>query len=1160
MRILLLPIFLLLTTVSFAQVDKSNHSLLWEITGNQLTKKSYLFGTMHVQDERAHEFTDSTLVCLDQTEVYAMEVNFDSIMGDMVGAMLEVDTANVLRQQLSAKAYDRLNQEVIKKLGMPIDSLPNKNPFFIEMSLTSFVEPASTVKKAQFVDLYLMKRAAEQGHPTYGLEKLSDYGGVMDSFYEQFEDDSYQSEFDYNVDSLYEVMMTYYRSGDIEAMYTGIVDEWEDSDYGNEMLNVRNVNMLLELEKLMKTKSVFCAVGTAHLPGKNGMIEALREKGYNLRRVTPSFEGYAKDYERTVVKEWGTYTDSSHYFSVQIPGEKISLDEQVESMGEGATASMFMDMMDMQLYMQMTFKLGPDAQTKSLDTLYAGVINRFSTGGGEELLESRDITRSGIAGKQIMTQKDEDIKVWEVFIRGKLIHLFAVYREGGDIVEKEKDRYFDSLTFLESDWKNYNNVIGAYSVDLQMEPSTRRVVQDKSYEEDPDRQVVIFTDLCVNNITGMNFLIRYSDTEPGLVVNDIKKAIFGTIDVFNGRFGTPITEPKPTIIDGLDGYTVKYELSTSFFDMSVVRRGCREYVIGVEYPKEGFIEEDAERFLSSIKFQPYQLTDFNLGGLEGTTYTIGFPGKVEHFKKEYRGYPIMKIDEYFSSDTTFGGYYEMDVYHYNDFYSPTEEDLYFVDFQRSNKESNKEGEVTRDTMFQGYEASYSIKKSKGSETRVVELLFHNDLYLYRLMAVLPDEVGNEKAWSFFNSFKNKSKGRKDYLKEDKKALLLKALENTTDSLEMKTARYAMKYMDFSKSDLPAIYEMLEKDLPGNVTDENSAAAILLREFSYTSDETTVPFLEKLFKEKKGDRAFQKEILTAFTALRTRDSYDAFFTQVKDYPRDTALTLEYANMFNGLKDSLMLTGDYLPALFELTPDITFRRYVYSVLAYGVNNDTVFDQKLKPYLPVLLKDANRMVSENKLLEARDSFPDMEEYIHINALNFVFTFIKDSAVGNYFNTIKDIPSPRLLVNIVDGMLFNGLEVPESTYEKVAASPYSWKRLLNNLKIGNNVDKVPDRLHTQERMVEAIVANSIEDEYDEVVGYKLLEVIDRQFKGEDYKVYIYHFSVRGYGEEKYLGICSQPLNGVEIEDNYFYYFTSAYSEENKKEILKKLMDAWED
>lgn len=1161
MRILLLPFFLLLTTISFAQVDKSNHSLLWEITGNQLTKKSYLFGTMHVQDERAHEFSDSTLVCLDQTEAYAMEINFDSIMGDMVGAILEVETTNVLKQQLSAKAYDRLNQEVIKKLGMPIDSLPNKNPFFIEMSLTDFGEPAYTVKKGQFVDLYLKKRAEEQGHSAYGLEELSDYDRVMDSFYEQFEDENYRSHFDYNLDSLYEVMMTYYRSGDIEEMYGGVVDEWEDSDYGNEMLNVRNVNMVLELEKLMKTKSVFCAVGAAHLPGKKGMIEGLRERGYKVRRVTPTFEGYAQDYERTVEREWGVYTASSEGYSVEVPGEKIPLDEQIKNMGEGATASVFIDMMDMQFYMQMTFNLAADAQTKSPDTLYASVIDRFSTNAGEELVSSKEITRSGVVGKQIKTQKDGNIKIWELFIRGKLIHLFAVYREGADILDKEKDRYFNSLTFLESDWKNYNNVIGAYSVDLPMEPKTTRIVQNKTYEEDPDRQIVFYTDLCSDNVTGMNFLIRYSDTEPGLVVNDIKKAIFGTIDVLNKSLGTtPIIEPKPTTIDGADGYSLKYELTASFFDLSVVRRGCREYVIGIEYPKEGLVKKDAERFFTSIKFQDFQLTDFKQRDLEETACSIGFPGKDEYFEKEYRGYPMIKVDQYFSSDTAFGGYYQVNVFQYNEFYSPTEEDTYYVDFQKSNRESDGEGEVTRDTIFQGHEASCTISKSEGSETRAVELLFYNDLYLYSLMAVLPDEVGDEVAWSFFNSFKNKNEGRKDYLKEDKKALLLKALENTTDSLVMKTARSAMKYMDFSVSDLPAIYKMLEKDLPGNVAEESSAAAILLREFKYTSDETTIPFLEKLFQKKEGDRIFQREILTTFTALKTRDSYDAFFRHLKDYPRDEVLTLEYDYMFNSLKDSLMLTGDYLPALFELTPDVSFRRYVYSVLAYGVNSDTLFASKLEPYFPVLLKDANRMVSENRLLEIRDSFPEMEEYIHFNTLNFLFTYFKNEEVGNYFNALKSIPSPRLLVNVVDGMLFNDLEVPESTYEKIAASPYEWKRLLNNLKSGKKVDKVPTRLHTQERMVEAILTSTVEDEYGKVVDYKLLEVRDHQFKEQDYKVYIYHFSIDGYGDYKYLGICSQPLSGVEIEDNYFYYFTSAYDEENKDEIITKLMDAWED
>lgn len=163
-----IALILFCTISTFAQVDKSKHSLLWEISGNKLEKNSYLFGTMHVQDERAHEFSDSTLVCLDATDVYAMEVNFDSIMSDITGLFFEEDTTNILRMQLSPEAYARLDQRVIAKLGMPIDSLPNKSPMFIEEALSDFEEPEYTVKKDQPVDLYLMKRATEQGHPVHG--------------------------------------------------------------------------------------------------------------------------------------------------------------------------------------------------------------------------------------------------------------------------------------------------------------------------------------------------------------------------------------------------------------------------------------------------------------------------------------------------------------------------------------------------------------------------------------------------------------------------------------------------------------------------------------------------------------------------------------------------------------------------------------------------------------------------------------------------------------------------------------------------------------------------------------------------------------------------------------------------------------------------------
>ena len=44
------------------------------------------------------------------------------------------------------------------------------------------------------------------------------------------------------------------------------------------MLYDRNIGMVKSMDSIMKTGSLFSAVGAAHLPGKNGIIELLRKK------------------------------------------------------------------------------------------------------------------------------------------------------------------------------------------------------------------------------------------------------------------------------------------------------------------------------------------------------------------------------------------------------------------------------------------------------------------------------------------------------------------------------------------------------------------------------------------------------------------------------------------------------------------------------------------------------------------------------------------------------------------------------------------------------------------------------------------------------------------------------------------------------------------
>src|SRR5690606_147825 len=50
--------------------------------------------------------------------------------------------------------------------------------------------------------------------------------------------------------------------------------------YLNNMLYIRNRNMVSKLDSLMRTAKVFAGIGAAHLPGRNGLIQLLRDKGY----------------------------------------------------------------------------------------------------------------------------------------------------------------------------------------------------------------------------------------------------------------------------------------------------------------------------------------------------------------------------------------------------------------------------------------------------------------------------------------------------------------------------------------------------------------------------------------------------------------------------------------------------------------------------------------------------------------------------------------------------------------------------------------------------------------------------------------------------------------------------------------------------------------
>src|SRR6478735_3683509 len=113
-RFAFIHFFLLLTLVfntqAQTQKSRSNYQLLWKVTGNGLSKPSYLFGTMHLQDKRVYDFSDSVLIKLKECPSFAMEITPDSMLQYLFVEMDldKDDTVNNIKAHLTPEEYDIL--------------------------------------------------------------------------------------------------------------------------------------------------------------------------------------------------------------------------------------------------------------------------------------------------------------------------------------------------------------------------------------------------------------------------------------------------------------------------------------------------------------------------------------------------------------------------------------------------------------------------------------------------------------------------------------------------------------------------------------------------------------------------------------------------------------------------------------------------------------------------------------------------------------------------------------------------------------------------------------------------------------------------------------------------------------------------------------------
>ncbi len=287
------------------------HPCLWKIEGKNLTKPSYLFGTIHLSDKRVTTLHPKAQDAFEKSEVLYTEVD--------LSPAAQIKSAMDLMRKDGKKVSELIGPDATKNLN---DYLASLQPGLSIAPFDSFHTWALFVTIPQIesqlsgkspLDAVLQARATKAGKITDSLETNQDRIKIFSTLTEKEQTNllkdlaTFIKEEPKKFSEGLTKMLNEYLTKDPHAIGKLVVEEmnlaFADLEKGNYLttketiqkmmtglLDTRNKKMSANIVKNLSSSpdtSHFFAVGAAHYSGKTAIQDLLKKEGYT---ITPAFK------------------------------------------------------------------------------------------------------------------------------------------------------------------------------------------------------------------------------------------------------------------------------------------------------------------------------------------------------------------------------------------------------------------------------------------------------------------------------------------------------------------------------------------------------------------------------------------------------------------------------------------------------------------------------------------------------------------------------------------------------------------------------------------------------------------------------------------------------------------------------------------------------
>tara|TARA_Y100000589_G_scaffold273299_2_gene266686 strand:+ start:14005 stop:17661 length:3657 start_codon:yes stop_codon:yes gene_type:complete len=1185
---------LVLSGLSLQLNGQKKSSLLWEISGNGLKKKSYLYGTMHVSNKIAFHLGDTFFIALEKSDLVCLE----SDPGKWIEEMYSSDNGSMMVKHNSYYGYNKSNfYENLVSFDEPEKKDLEKALRQKHSLENGFLYRGSNYNEEYeentYLDLFIYQYARKNKIDVLNLEDFEETNRlqILSMLPDEDEDEDEEKQKKKNKKSYYskwnkymsvrEAMEDAYRNGQLDII-DSITKMTSKSDmYLHYFLHERNKIMAKGIDTLAKDKSIFIGIGAAHLPGEKGVINLLKEKGYTLRPIVRNKSVLAKKKKNDIEKifldiPYQEQTTKDGFISLNLPGKLYETNGQ-----SGDLQYFYPDMANggnffisrFQTFYPLNETSPVQWQLKIDSLLFENIEGK--------IIEQEELKVSGFNAIKILneTRKGDYQKRLIVFTPLEII--FFKMSGTGEWAKKYGDQFVNSVKINLPLYESTKYVSHLNDYELTFPGPTINTVHAFDISNSPPKYNVqcytpsdsSFYLLQTDWLTDFDYI-----EEDTFELNYLFTVFANQLDSVKATITTEVNE------NNASGYIVNQNGDSIFLKSFIWKNFYYLLAAKTSYRK-------AKSFFNSFKltnnYKEDEYVHYHDTVLRYTVSTPVIPPKMEDlynyvrkqsasekkedwdYIKEYRNFFYKK-----NYETIKVKYLKhSDYYHFKT----------LEEFWKDELENYLDGEYA--IIKEEYDnndstpTSHVIVSDTGSQKVVEIMTIINKGVVYTVRAAYNSAQPRSRFIStFFETFRPDTDTLLGKTITVSNAPMFFADLSSGDSTSIERAVNLTNRITFSKEHVDSMIWYIDNfEFPDD--DEEGTANYLIQQLGYIKHPAIVKYLKEKYESSTDDFERQFSVLKALAKYGTKKSYMAMNKLILQEPPITRNENPIETFFYYLDDSLSLTSKLYPDIWDLMLYKDYRESVYSISAMLLDSGLIKASSYKREKPLILREAKGTTTINKSgynnshsssvrLKDTDiiwSFGNKHEYPISTIDQYAITgylkllmpyYKKDKKVSDYVNSL--LVHEDMTYRFVATIMLTEINQPvhDSLYLNLSKSPDFRFAFYKALKFIGKEEKFSQDYLSQEQLMEsAVSASSSIDEED-----SLKFVQKRYIKNKYDEGYVYFFKHQSDHNNKwyihYAGLQPKDTTQINSKTDLDYIERKASSVYTEHEINKEIDD----